>query len=250
MVENLMTNQYSQDDLVCFENINSEQAILADYLRDCNSRKYSLFKLALTVFSVLTTASVALFVLSTEEDGLNIVFPFNYAFGLILISIGLINFVVIKELLSIHASRLITLRQMNCLRQAMDAIRYRKFMDKYPGSIDDLTNRETPYWLVFGQHRKLPLVNSGLRKSEQGVLRSPDKFMVLILTILSLCVMLAPMVYLGVSSDATFADGWLSGTVSIVFILGVVMQFSDSKKRLKSQIGVQTSDHETGGTTA
>ena len=186
---------------------------------------------------MLSTAAVTIFSLYVKEDGVNIQFPFNYVFGLMLVSIGLVNFVIIKELLSIHSSRVITLRQANCLRQAMDSIRYKKYVGTYPESVSDLLDQSTEYWKRFGRHRKLPLENDGLRGSERGIFRSPDKFMILILATMSLIVMMSPVVYLSASPNATFTDGWVSGVISLLFFVGVAMQINDSKKRLRVQLG-------------
>jgi len=228
---------YTDDDKICFENIYSEQRILTDYMKDCNFRKIMLFKISLAAFSLLTSGSITIFALYVKEDGITISFPFNYIFGLIVISIGLINFVIIKELLSIHASRLITLRQANSLRYAIDSIRYKKFQGVYPASYKELFDQSTEYWKAFGRHRKLPLENESLRLSERGIFRSPDTFMVLILTTMSVIVMSYPMIYLFINPNTTFYDGWMSGAVSLLFIVGVIAQFKDSKKHLRQALG-------------
>ncbi|RLA07167.1 MAG: hypothetical protein DRR06_00540 [Gammaproteobacteria bacterium] len=231
-----MERVYSEDDKICFNNINTEMAMLAEYLADCNARKYSLFKLSLVVSSVVVTALMTIFKLYSEDGGITIKAPFNYIFGAILVLIGLINIVIIKELLSIHASRLITYRQMNCFRQALDSIKYRKFEGCYPDSVDCLKSSDTEYWNILGKHRKLPLDNEGLVLSERGLFRSPDKFMIFILALISALVIFSPVIYMAWSPDSTYREGLYSGLVGMLFVAGFFVQFRDSRKRLRAQL--------------
>jgi hypothetical protein len=109
-------------------------------------------------------------------------------------------------------------------------------MGEYPEDIRALQDSNTLYWKAIGKHRKLPLNNDGLIQSERGVFRSPDKFMVLILTMISALVIFSPVIYIAGSSDATYADGIYSAVIGFLFLFGIVVQFKDSRKRLGSQL--------------
>lgn len=231
---------FSDDERQCIENIHWELDALLEYLKDCNSRKITLFKVALAVFSVLTTGLVTIYSLYSKGAGKGIEEPFDILFVVVLVSMGLINFSIIKELISIHASRLITYRQMNCLRQAMDSIRYARYEGKYPEAISELRATGTAYWKAFGQHRKLPLDNAALRQSEKGLFRSPDKFMILIIASLSLVVMMSPLVYVVAYARDSFTAGLLSGTLGVFFVAVVIYEGLTAKKTLDDHLNEKT----------
>lgn len=232
-----MKSEYSADDQICFQNISDEMSLLGSYLEDCNRRKLSLFKLALIVFSVVVTALVTLFKLYAEQkNGLSVQSPFNFVFCAALLFVGLVNFAIIKELLSIHASRLITLRQTNSLRCAIDSIRYRKFEGKYPDEVEDLYDTTTDYWVAFGRYRMLPLTDDGLKRSEKGILRSPDTFMAGVLIVMSTVFLLSPIFYMFQSSQLGFFGDVYAGVLAAVFLFGIIKEVIASRDRLRMQL--------------
>jgi len=229
-------NCYSDDDLHCFNNLQWEMGALQQYLQDCNLRKSALFKISLAGFSIVATGLVTIFGFFADHSNLVIESPFNIIFGLVLFSIGLVNIVIIKELVSIHASRLITFRQMNCIRQAMDSVRFKKHEGRYPNDWKELKQTDTKYWLTFGKHRKLPIENSGLKASESRFFRSPDKFMIFVITMLSLVLLLSPLILILATSVAGFYAGIYSGVISTLFIVIVWNEIRVSIKLLDTQL--------------
>jgi len=226
---------YDDDDKVCFQNIHFEMNMIAKYIEECNTRKFSLFRLSLTVFTAVVLSMVTIFEFYAKK-GVTLEAPFNVIAALILVFVGLINIVIVKELLSIHASRLISFRQLNCLRHALDSIKYKKFEGEYPNSIDDLKNKDTKYWKAIGKHRKLPLNNEGLKHSDRGIFRSPDKFMVLVLVLISTILIFTPLGILSAADNASYTDGLYSAVIGVLYGFGIKAQFTDARIRLNSQL--------------
>ena len=227
------------------DDLNKEMDILFRYLQDCNSRKLQLFKIALTVVTVLSGACFSIYAIYAESEPLGIESPFDYVFGLLLVIIGVITFTIITELMSIHASRVITIRQSNCIRQALDCLRFERIEGYYPADLQALTDVETEYWKCFGQHRKLPLENSGLRKNETSWFRSPDYMMIGTLTLLSFVVLVSPLIFIGLSDSATFQDGLFSGATGLLFLWAIVARWRNARKHLNIQLGAHPSESRT-----
>ena len=219
------------------DDLNREMEILLHYLQDCNSRKLQLFKIALTVVTIVSGACFSIYAIYSDPHSIGIQSPFDYVFGILLIIIGVVTFTIITELMSLHSSRVITIRQANCLRQALDSLRFQRIEGRYPVSIDELSDDSTEYWKYFGQHRKLPLENAGLRNSENGWFQSPDHMMIGTLTLLSFVVLISPLIFLGLSDAATFKDGLFSGATGLVFLWAIVNRWKSARKHLNVQLG-------------
>ncbi len=227
------------------DDLNLEMDLLLRYLKDCNQRKLQLFKLALTVVAVLSGACFSIYAVYNEPAAAGIQSPFDLIFGLLLILIGAITLTIITELMSIHASRVITLRQSNCIRQALDCLRFQRIEGYYPACLEQLRDQNTTYWQCFGQHRKLPLENSGLRASEASWLLSPDYMMIGTLTFLSVIVLMTPLLFVGLSDTVGYRDGVFSGVVGMLFLAGIFVRWWIARQQLQKQLGPSQEDGKT-----
>jgi hypothetical protein len=229
-------------DLFRFNCLEREMDGVLKFMIDCNQRKLSWVKLSLTVFSIVTTGITALIASQDHATSLALPHVFDALIGIALVAVGLINLAVVRELISIHSSRIVSLRQMNCLRQAMDSIHYLKCEGRYPASALDLRNTSTAYWKSFGRHRKLDIDNVGLRKSERSLIQSPDRIMIYMVVILSAMLIAFPAMYFLYSQtkyDAknSFPLGMLSGILSALFLAYVIYEIVMERRRLLAIFG-------------
>lgn len=234
---------YTNDDLSCFNNLQWEMTELLEYLKDCNLRKITYFKISLGILSVFVTGFGFLINAAVQNSPVVSAISFQALVSLALIIMGLLTYTVIKELYSIHASRIITLRQMNCLRQTMDSIRFRKYEGRDPESYKELRSDSTVYWLRFGQHRKLPIENEDLKNVERSMSRSPDMFMMTILLIISILLQISGVVYLAKAHAFQPWGEWGGIGIGIFLTLATGYFLSDFKRsqiELKKALGIKS----------
>lgn len=234
--------KYTEDDLHCFENIQWEMGELTDFLIDCNHRKITFFKFSLGVMSVFITIFGILFKAISEGYTLSSNKEIQIIIAIILLVMCFINYIIIKELFSIHSSRVLVIRQMNCLRQVMDSIRFKKHEGSYPSNVSELNNETSKYWNIFGKHRKLQLENSSLKDSEKSWSKSPDMFMILILLIVSIFLQLSASLYLVTSQEIGNILSFLTGGIVVLTSIFMVMDVRNSRDSLKKSLGIQDID--------
>lgn len=110
------SSKYTEDDLYCFENLQWEMGQLSEFLKDCNHRKITYFKISLGLLSVLITVfGIMLHAVSREFDFSSSI-EAQLIVAAITIAVSLLNYTIVKKLFSIHSSRVHVIRQMNCLR--------------------------------------------------------------------------------------------------------------------------------------
>ncbi|EGQ9162786.1 hypothetical protein ACVS2C_004799 [Vibrio parahaemolyticus] len=233
---------YTESDKICFENVKWELEQSMVYLSDCNSRKLSYFRLALAILSVFATGlGVYVNALSrASSDDLPLIISTEtkivVCFALVLSSLFVYS--IIKEIFSIHMSRVQIFRQMNCLRQVMDSIRYKKHLGEYPTEKEQLKDRSTAYWEVFGKHRKLDIDNTNLRNSEKNWYRSPDFFMIAVLFITIISLNLGSLWYLLSLAEGGKAVILLAGLISGGVAVYLVSDIYKSRKRFKQSLKI------------
>ncbi|OQY01932.1 MAG: hypothetical protein B6I26_02930 [Desulfobacteraceae bacterium 4572_130] len=236
-------------DLQCVINIKWEMKGLLKYLIHCNNRKLNLFKLFIATFSILVTALIATITLSPEAlqtQNINSNFHIMDLISLfILFFIGLINLSIIKEWLSIYISRLVTYRQMNAFRRALDSLRYQKYYGEYP-SLQDLRNKELLYWKKFGNYRKLTLDNTMLKKEQFSIssfFTSPDKFAIFSIFLLSIMILGSPCIYM-LFIKKTFITGFFCGVIFFIFITLFFIELFISKRKMVSALTLNEADYQ------
>jgi len=232
---------YTEDDVHCFKNIQWEMSELSLFLKDCNHRKITYFKFSLGVMSVFITLFGITLTAVAKDFDISLYLEVQIIITAILLASCLINFSIIKELFSIHSSRVHIIRQMNCLRQAIDGIRYKKHVGNYPESTADLKNESSTYWKVFGKHRKLQIDNHGLRDSEKSWAKSPDMSMIFILSLISITLQFSATIYL-ISSESVGKElSFICGGVVSLSAFFIVTSLISSRKDLKVNLGLEKS---------
>jgi hypothetical protein len=229
------SSKYTEDDLYCFENLQWEMGQLSEFLKDCNHRKITYFKISLGLLSVLITVfGIMLHAVSREFDFSSSI-EAQLIVAAITIAVSLLNYTIVKELFSIHSSRVHVIRQMNCLRQAMDSLRYKKHMGEYPLNAQDLKQTQTQYWESFGKHRKLQIENSCLRNSEES-LKSPDFFMIIVLISTSLLIQIGYFTYKAISGSSKLMSFGVGVFVTFI-IISATIDVVIARKDLREKLG-------------
>ena len=241
LAQNILDDDlYTNDDLSCFNNLQWEMSELLEYLKDCNLRKITYFKIALGILSVFVTGFGLVINASVQQSPIVSAISFQALISVVLIIMGLLTYTILRELYSIHASRVTALRQMNCLRQTMDSIRFRKHEGKYPENLEELRSKGTHYWERFGQHRKLPIENEELKKVEQSISRSPDMFMIVIIFFISILLQISGVIYLVKGAAFHSLGGIGIGVFLTLTTLYFVNDFKKSREQLRRALGIKS----------
>lgn len=232
--------RYSKDDLNCFNNLQWEMSELNEYLKDCNQRKITYFKFSIGLITVLITLFGTVFGIYKENSKIIKEADIHWLFIAILLVVCFLNFSVTKELFSLHASRVLTYRQMNSLRRAMDSIRYKRYEGNYPENLEVMKDENTNYWKEFGRHRKLPLESSGLRKNEKNWLQSPDKLMILVLGVVTLALegIVFYELFVSLSEVISKTSYALVGAALVAINLMMFYAVNSSRKALNDALGL------------
>ena len=146
------------------ENIKWESEIVFNCLNEVRKRKFFAINASMVLFPGLIGGLMAI-ASYLEKTGLNVVNGAGYYWvSVVSISmfIGTANMISIKYIAAYKAQANLLIRQINCLRQALDSITYYKFEGAFPIHVQDLM-KGSIYYKTFGKHRKLPIGNEGFR---------------------------------------------------------------------------------------
>jgi len=175
------------------DNIKWEMESVSQYLSEVRRRKFFAINASIVLFPGLVSAVVA--IVSTklipkgEEANLWVVLLFVSMF------IGAANMIAIKYIAAFKSQFILALRQISCLRQALDSITYLRIEGKFPIHRRALM-RGSVYYKIFGKHRKLPIGNEGYRgRFQRSPFASADMTLIHFLYINSIALMLSPFMY-------------------------------------------------------
>jgi len=174
-------------------NLKWEFELVSSCLNEVRRRKFFAINASMILFPGLIGALAAITSAKVGENN-----PGFYWLTVVLISmfIGTANMIAIKYIAAFKAQANLHLRQINCLRQAIDSIAYFRFEGKYPIHLNALMEGGV-YYKVFGKHRKLPIGNEGLRNRFMGSFsESADKSLIGFLFFTSSILISAPYIYL------------------------------------------------------
>ncbi len=174
-------------------NIKWEFGVLSNTLNEIRRRKFFAINASMILFPGLIGALAVITSAKVSSDN-----PGFYWVSMVSISmfIGLANMIAIKYIAAFKAQANLHLRQLNCLRQALDSIAYLRFEKKYPVHLKSLKEGGV-YYKTFGKHRKLPVGNEGFRNRFMGAFsESADKSLIGFLFFTSSILLSAPYIYL------------------------------------------------------
>ncbi|UJP05185.1 MAG: hypothetical protein LZF61_10190 [Nitrosomonas sp.] len=208
-----------------------EQEKLWEQLNVKDEKKHSLTKLAYGIFSIFLSTLIAIvsftekkdFLLSKEFIALSIIIIFGMA---------LINFSIIMHIISLKQARLLLIRQINCLRYAIESCNYAIMTGSFPIGTQELRNNNSIFYHTIGKHRKLPINNHDFREFHKKTFESADDYSIWVITLLTVCLAFLPLIYLW--NSQLYADreivGAISGIAAVIFITAVIfiMKKADS----------------------
>ncbi len=220
-----------------------EIGMLYEMYRDTHSKKLMTIRSSLGMFSLILAGIFTVFSFSQKVSDIRVMLhpPFGIGLVAILAGIGVANLAAIRYIAAFKSTNIAIRRQIHCLRQALDATTFYliegvfpkrrknndesgedlKFTDKvllwfkHPfrydreireSTVKDAFNEKTSnYWKIFGNHRKLPIDNLGIRRHLHAYSESADKSAMFILFLLSEGLIVLPLLYFVHGVDR----GWL-----------------------------------------
>lgn len=191
------------------ESLKWEFSLLSDTIRNTQRKKLMIIGSSMALLSVILTLLLSFYSLRYSDVTANELSEDLFVIGLltILMGVGLINFGAIKYVAALKSAEIIYKRQLTCLRQALDAVRFyliegvfprnrvKTKMDKPADKMDDFDNEKSNYWMIFGNHRKLPIDNFGVRRHMESMFESSDKLVIMIQFIIAELSVLLPVGY-------------------------------------------------------
>jgi len=233
---------------VILENVKWEQALLYPMIQHYEQKETGYFKIAITITSLYLTAVAAILSQSNKVfPDVMLGSPYDIIFAAITFALCLLNVSLIKFIASNRAGCILTMRQINCLRRAIDSMNYFILYNKCPQTTDDLLKKNDEnqhYWSLIGRHRKLPISNSHFRPENMSFLsklaQSPDGFLIISIVIFSLAIFCAPVGYI-LLSDLVYPKGVIFGFSAIVMIFGfsVIYVIDSAKQKVDTAINHQ-----------
>ncbi|MEM8669456.1 MAG: hypothetical protein AAGG48_18165 [Planctomycetota bacterium] len=219
------------------ELITSEFNVVHEFAKDKDERKSQLFRYSITLFTTFSTVVLAVFGFFTKSSELNIqsLDWFSPLFSLILVGIGIINFVLIKHYSEAHIGRILAAQQANLLRRSQATIVFYLIEDRLPDSDDDLISTDTGYWKYFGRSQCGDIDNKGLIARESSAFLTSAGSTMLTMLAMSITALLLPVVYhiFAYSSVAIFIA---SVFVSLFVFSGGLSQIYLSHSRLLKRL--------------
>ncbi len=248
------TNKYvfqnTLDDVIEFQK--DEQNTLLLIIDNKEKKKLMVTHVSFLLFTVLA-AMVAAILTFLSKEGLNEVTKISLfvALTLILIGINSINLSVIKYIAAFKREIVLSLRQLNCIRQSIASVIFAKLEGKLPNDnfCKDKGESESKslnnlYWPLYGSHIKYPIDNILLRNiylkekkdgrevhDYKALYRSADLFTISAIFFFTIALNVAPLAVIlmfHVETQATigsFNDGvvfaFIVGSVMLLFILFV-----------------------------
>jgi len=176
------------------ENLKWEFKVMTDNLNEIRKRKFFAINASMILFPGLIgglAAIASLNDITKIEEGLQWA-----AVVTVSMFIGMANMIAIKYIAAFKSQSNLAIRQINCLRQALDSMTYYRFEGKFPIHLKALSEGGV-YYKIFGKHRKLPVGNEGLRNRFIGSFtESADKSLIGFLFFTSTILVSAPFLYL------------------------------------------------------
>ena len=204
-----------------------EQEKLWDMLAQRDANKMMLIKTSFGVFSLFVTGMLAILSLVESAEILVKTKEFALIFCSALIGMGLINFSLIRNIIALKHSRILFLRQINCLRHSIDSCHYALINGVFPENKEELLKEGSAYFSAIGKHRKLPIDNERFREFHIRTFESSDNFTILVITSLTILLSLIPAVYLWSTGDSNIIGAVSVGFVVLfIVVIGLVMYFS------------------------
>lgn len=226
------------------ESLKNEKELLYPLILHYEKKEMLLLRSAVVIFSLYLTAGGILFKISHDANSIEVlVFPFDILYAVITLALCLLSMTLIKFILNNQASCIITLRQLNCIRQAIDAIRYQKIVGDLPSEeslLVELNEKNYEYWSCWGQHRKLPINNEHLRDGAENFYKStfesPEGFLVLSVSFFSICMFMSPILYM--FADKQPIDQFIAfcaGSLSVLFLLALNFNMNIAKRKFEQR---------------
>jgi len=216
----------------------SEQNKLWDLLEQRDSKKINIIKITFAIFSIFVSGLLAIFVLVQKPNEFILTYEFIALFSIVLVGIGLINFCLIKYIISFKHARVLFIRQINCLRHNLDACTFALVVGRFPINDEELhqidgfsLEQQNMYIQTFGKHRKLPIENNLFRDYHQQIFESPDNLVIIVISTLSLILASLPLVYFWNTENSNIM-GAIIITFAIVYGLSVRWLMNSAKRAL------------------
>ncbi len=186
------------------KNIKWEMECVSQYLSEVRRRKFFAINASIIFFPGLVSAVAAIastkLIQGGEETNLWVVFLFISMF------VGAANMIAIKYISAFKSQFILALRQISCLRQALDSITYFRIEGVFPIHRRALMKGGV-YYKVFGKHRKLPIGNEGYRgRFQRSPFASADMTLIHFLYLNSITLMLAPFMYIVVMAKGKWGE--------------------------------------------
>ena len=250
-----------------------EISLLYEMYRDVHSKKLMTIRSTLGMFSIILAGIFAVFTLSQKGTDFRQILhpPFGIGLVAILAGIGIANLAAIRYIAAFKSTNIAIRRQIHCLRQALDSTTFYLIEGVFPysrkkavppnGEVNDLkindafNDKSTNYWKIFGNHRKLPIDNLGIRRHMQTYLESADKSSMFILFFLSEILISLPLLYYFHGSnrgwlpvlppdEAYSTMAWIIACLSAVFSMVGVWVLYDSHRRINKAVETCIYDHD------
>ncbi len=231
------TYLYKNDLNGVYEKLKHEEITILDFLKHLDNRKAYAIRSSFAVFSIIISALVAIYTFSHRSgETMALMYPFNALFAFVLIGLGAANLVIIKLIMNYRAGLLLAFRQANCIRQAIDRVFYTMLEGRFPKQVDDLRDKETIYWDLLGQHRKLPIDNTDLRAQNNSWYKSSDEFAVTIIAVFTTVLFIGATLHVLLYEGESTVIGVVSGASLMFFLLGVIWIVQHSRNAVNKAL--------------
>lgn len=221
-------------------NYNTRYLYLIELIKDKEKKKLTIITSSFAVFSLLVTYILSVSTGATVGDIEKITsFPFLFVSLVFLSSISVINISIIKYIVSLKEECLLAIRQLNCIRQAINSIMFSKLEGYLPKTIDKeifegtIRDKTTKYWDIYGRHEKYPLNNFHLRDKYNSwkiffiCFTSSDMFAVFAISMFTILLASLPIMflvrYVDVLQKFSIGEILFLGSVSTILIFGFIV---------------------------
>jgi hypothetical protein len=215
-----------------------EQEQLVEFFKDQEKKKLTILNSFIGTFTVYISALMAITFFgnkATQETlGPALINSYYLMYFIVLLGLGVINTILIKYLMSLRAGSILSARQMNCMRQAIDNITYSIFEGKYPENAKDLENKGTSYFQIFGKHRKLPLHNDSLKQSIKSHIKPADDFTIVVVSAFTFAMLLSPVAYYWLTGEDSKVTGTISWGIALLFASVLLYIYVTGRKQIMS----------------
>lgn len=232
------------------ETVRLEIQLLVEFFKDQERKKLNVVNSSIGTFTIFITGLVTIIFLANKFDAISssqqqagtsgISSEFiTIMFFVVLGGLGLINLVLIKYMASLRAGTVLAMRQLNCLRQALDSATYAQIEGYFPKKIESLYSKDTIYHAAFGKHRKLPLHNEYLKKDCAKIIKPADHFAIFMISLFTCGLLGAPVYYFYRVAEDSKLNGVISAVMLVIFISFVAKIAWSSRKDILSQVGAK-----------